>query len=88
VEENLRVARLTVPKGWSLDRIWEVFLHLSERRTSRGRTLSGGEQNVAEVLSFAQRVYGFNNRHVVYEGSAADLRADPAPMRAFMGLTA
>ena len=44
VEENLRVARLTAPKGWSLDRVWEVFPRLKERRTSRGRTLSGGEQ--------------------------------------------
>ena len=43
---------------------------------------------MAAVLSFAQRVYGFNNGHVVYEGSAADLRRDPSPMRAFMGLAA
>lgn len=140
VEENLRVARLTADKPWPLDRIWEVFPRLKERRTSRGRTLSGGEQqmlsiaralirdpalllldepfeglaplivldlvaltkrlaaegrtiviveqNVAAVLGLADRVYGFNNGHVVYEGLATDLRADPAPMRGFMGLAA
>ena len=140
VEENLRVARLTAPGAWPLDRVWEVFPRLKERRTSRGRTLSGGEQqmlaiaralirdprillldepfeglaplivrdlveltrrlaqegrtivvveqNVAAVLSFTDRVYGFNNGHVVYEGRAAELRADPAPMREFMGVAA
>ena len=41
VEENLRVARLTAPKGWSLDRIWEVFPRLKERRTSRGGPCRG-----------------------------------------------
>lgn len=140
VEENLRVARLTAETPWTLDRIWEVFPRLKERRTSRGRTLSGGEQqmlsiaralirdprlilldepfeglaplivqdlvaltkrlaqegrtivvveqNVAAVLSFADRVYGFNNGHVVYEGRAADLREDGTPMHGFMGLAA
>ena len=140
VEENLRVAGLTAEKPWHVDRVWEVFPRLKERRTSRGRTLSGGEQqmlsiaralirdpalilldepfeglaplivqdlvaltkrlagegrtivvveqNVAAVLSLSDRVYGFNNGHVVYEGHAKDLRKDAAPLRSFMGFAA
>lgn len=140
VEENLRLAALTAPNAWPVDRIYEVFPRLRERRTSRGRTLSGGEQqmlsiaralirdpriilldepfeglaplivrdlvrisrdlaaegrtmvvveqNVAAALSFADRVYGLNNGHVVFEGTPAELAADPRLMRDFLGVAA
>ena len=58
VEENLRVARLTAPKGWSLDRVWEVFPRLKERRTSRGRTLSGGEQQMLSIAEHSSATPG------------------------------
>lgn len=61
---------------------------LTRRLAAEGRTIVIVEQNVSAVLSFADRVYGFTNGHVVYEGRAADLRADPAPMRGFMGIAA
>jgi branched-chain amino acid transport system ATP-binding protein len=49
VEENLVLAGLTAPKRWPLDRIYEMFPRLRERRTSRGTDLSGGEQQMLAI---------------------------------------
>jgi branched-chain amino acid transport system ATP-binding protein len=50
VEENLKVP-LERRGAWSIDRIYQVFPRLAERRASRGRQLSGGEQ---EMLAIAR----------------------------------
>ncbi len=49
VEENLVLARLTAKGGWPVDRVWEVFPRLKERRRSRGTDLSGGEQQMLAI---------------------------------------
>jgi branched-chain amino acid transport system ATP-binding protein len=49
VEENLRLAALTAPNAWTLDRIYEFFPRLKERRRSGGRQLSGGEQQMLAI---------------------------------------
>ena len=49
VEENLRLAALTAEKAWSLDRVYEFFPRLKERRRSGGRQLSGGEQQMLAI---------------------------------------
>jgi branched-chain amino acid transport system ATP-binding protein len=49
VEENLVLAGLTAPGRWPLDRIYEMFPRLKERRTSRGTDLSGGEQQMLAI---------------------------------------
>jgi branched-chain amino acid transport system ATP-binding protein len=49
VEENLVLAGLTAPKRWPLQRIYEMFPRLKERRTSRGGDLSGGEQQMLAI---------------------------------------
>jgi branched-chain amino acid transport system ATP-binding protein len=49
VEENLILAGLTAPKRWPLDRIYQMFPRLKERRTSRGTDLSGGEQQMLAI---------------------------------------
>jgi branched-chain amino acid transport system ATP-binding protein len=49
VEENLIVAGLTATSRWPLDRIWEIFPRLGERRRSRGTDLSGGEQQMLAI---------------------------------------
>jgi branched-chain amino acid transport system ATP-binding protein len=49
VEENLVLAGLTAPKRWPLDRIYEMFPRLRERRRSRGTDLSGGEQQMLAI---------------------------------------
>ncbi len=49
VEENLRLAALSAEKPWSLDRVYEFFPRLRERRRSGGRQLSGGEQQMLAI---------------------------------------
>jgi branched-chain amino acid transport system ATP-binding protein len=49
VEENLILAGLTAPNRWPVERIYEVFPRLRERRTSRGTDLSGGEQQMLAI---------------------------------------
>jgi branched-chain amino acid transport system ATP-binding protein len=49
VEENLVLAGLTAQNKWPLERIYEMFPRLKERRTSRGTDLSGGEQQMLAI---------------------------------------
>lgn len=49
VEENLKLAQIAPPIGWSLDRIYELFPRLKERRQQEGTTLSGGEQQMLAI---------------------------------------
>jgi branched-chain amino acid transport system ATP-binding protein len=50
VEENLTVAaRSASDDDWTLDRIYDFFPQLGERRNQRGRSLSGGEQQMLAI---------------------------------------
>lgn len=49
VEENLRLAQIAPPIGWSLDRVYDLFPRLGERRKQDGTTLSGGEQQMLAI---------------------------------------
>ncbi len=49
VEENLQLAQIAPPIGWSLERIYELFPRLKERRKQDGVTLSGGEQQMLAI---------------------------------------
>ena len=49
VEENLKLAQIAPPIGWSLERIYELFPRLGERRRQEGVTLSGGEQQMLSI---------------------------------------
>jgi len=138
VEENLVLAGLTASKRWPLQRIYEMFPRLRERRGSRGTDLSGGEQqmlaiaralvrdpkiilldepfeglapvivrdlvkacrdlaaagqtivlveqNLAATLALAQRVYIINNGHIVHEGPAQEIRAQPDILQRYLGV--
>ncbi len=138
VVENLELASLTAKNPLSLEAIFAYFPRLGERRSSRGRNLSGGEQqmlaiaralirdariilldepfeglaplvvrdllevaetlasqgrtiliveqNVTAALDLARRVYVLNNGHVVFEGTTAELRSEPAVMKNHLGV--
>jgi branched-chain amino acid transport system ATP-binding protein len=49
VEENLVLAGLSAPEKWPLERVFELFPRLKERRRSRGTDLSGGEQQMLAI---------------------------------------
>ena len=49
VEENIQLAQIAPPIGWSLERIYELFPRLGERRKQEGTTLSGGEQQMLAI---------------------------------------
>ncbi len=49
VEENLKLAQIAPPIGWSLERVYELFPRLGERRKQDGTTLSGGEQQMLAI---------------------------------------
>ncbi|MGC8476382.1 MAG: ABC transporter ATP-binding protein [Acetobacteraceae bacterium] len=50
VEDNLRVPRER-PGPWTIERVYQTFPRLAERKMNKGRQLSGGEQ---EMLSIAR----------------------------------
>jgi branched-chain amino acid transport system ATP-binding protein len=138
VEENLLLAGFTAAKCWPLDRIYEMFPRLRQRRDNRGTDLSGGEQqmlaiaralvrdpkvilldepfeglapvivrdlmtacrnmasagqtivlveqNLAATLALAQRIYIINNGHIVHEGPAQEIKAQPEILRRYLGV--
>lgn len=58
VAENLEVGRQPAREGvpsWSVEQLFELFPNLAERRTNRGKALSGGEQ---QMLSIARTLMG------------------------------
>jgi len=138
VEENLLLAGFSAPNAWPLERIYNIFRRLKERRTSRGTDLSGGEQqmlaiaralvrdpklilldepfeglapvivqdlmkvchklvdagqtiilveqNLAAALALAQRAYIINNGHIVHQGPAGEIKANPDVLRRHLGV--
>jgi branched-chain amino acid transport system ATP-binding protein len=49
VEENIVLASLSAKNAWPIERIYELFPRLAERRRSRGTDLSGGEQQMLAI---------------------------------------
>jgi branched-chain amino acid transport system ATP-binding protein len=49
VEENLLLPPVVQPGGMSVEDIYAIFPHLSERRRSQGTKLSGGEQQMLAI---------------------------------------
>ena len=51
-----------------------------------GQTIVLVEQNLAATLALATRVYIVNNGHIVHEGPAAELKAQPDLLQRYLGV--
>ena len=95
-QQMLAIARALVrdPKLILLDEPFEglapsIVRYLVEacrRLVAAGQTIVLVEQNIAATLALAHRVYMLNNGHVVHEGPAQEIRAQPDLLQRYLGV--
>jgi branched-chain amino acid transport system ATP-binding protein len=54
--------------------------------TAAGQTIVLVEQNLAATLALAQRVYIINNGHIAHEGTAQEIKEQPALLQRYLGV--
>ena len=95
-QQMLAIARALVrdPKIVLLDEPFEGLAPLIVKELMKvcrdlaaaGLTIVLVEQNLAATLALAQRVYIINNGHIVHEGPAAEIKAQPWILQRYLGL--
>jgi branched-chain amino acid transport system ATP-binding protein len=70
VEENLQLAQIEEPRGWSIERLYTHFPRLAERRKQEAVTMSGGEQQMLAVARALARDVKLLLLDEPYEGLA------------------
>ena len=70
VQENLELAQIEKPVGWSIERLYQHFPRLAERRQQEAVTLSGGEQQMLAVARALARDVKLLLLDEPYEGLA------------------
>ena len=66
--------------------IVQNLLDVCRDLVAAGQTIVIVEQNVRAALSLASRAYVLNNGHMVFEGTADELRASPEVMNRYLGV--
>jgi len=70
VEENLLLSQVEEPIGWPLERVYDHFPRLAERRKQEAVTMSGGEQQMLAVARALARDLKLLLLDEPYEGLA------------------
>jgi branched-chain amino acid transport system ATP-binding protein len=73
VEENLVLAQVAKDPGWPLERIYQHFPRLAERRRQEATTLSGGEQQMLAIGRALARKLALLLLDEPYEGLAPQI---------------
>src|SRR6266581_925316 len=89
VLENLEMGAYTVGEparvAKALERAYELFPILFERRRQKAGTMSGVEQHAARALAIADRAYALELGRNRFEGPGTALLADPEVKRLYLG---
>lgn len=95
-QQMLAIARALVrdPKLILLDEPFEGLapivvrdlIAVCRKLADAGQTIVLVEQNMPATLALASRAYIINNGHIVHEGTAAELRAQPQLLQHYLGL--
>jgi branched-chain amino acid transport system ATP-binding protein len=95
-QQMLAIARALIrdPKIVLLDEPFEGLapvivrdlMNACRELAAAGQTIVLVEQNLAATLALADRVYIINNGHIVHEGPAKELKAQPDILQRYLGV--